>query len=60
MQSHKLQSLKKLILDQSGGERLILNDLIFGFEGAQLLASMIPEYHTGIQHIEIKGNNLNS
>lgn len=58
MNQFKLQTLQKLIIDQSGQERLILNDLILGYEGARVVASMIPEYHAGIHHLEIKGNNL--
>ena len=34
MNVYKKQSIQKLIIDQAGTERLILNDLILGREGA--------------------------
>jgi hypothetical protein len=34
MNVYKKQSIQKLIIDQGGAERLILNDLILGREGA--------------------------
>lgn len=34
MAHYKRQSIQKLIVDQAGAERLILNDLIIGREGA--------------------------
>jgi hypothetical protein len=29
-----------------------------GYEGVRIVASMIGEYHSGLEHLEIKGNNL--
>ena len=37
-----------------------MNDLILGFEGAQTVAELIPQYHPGLCHIELKGNNIDS
>jgi hypothetical protein len=34
MALYKRQNIQKLIVDQSGSERLILNDLIIGKDGA--------------------------
>ncbi len=42
MNVYKRQSIQKLIIDQAGGERLILNDLILGRDGAETLAQLIP------------------
>jgi hypothetical protein len=58
MNVYKKQSIQKLIVDQAGGERLILNDLILGRDGAEILAQLVPEYHTSLLHLEIKGNNI--
>ncbi len=38
MNIQKRQSIQKLVIDQAGRDRLILNDLILGFEGAQTVA----------------------
>jgi Ran GTPase-activating protein (RanGAP) involved in mRNA processing and transport len=56
----KRQSIQKLIIDQAGSERLVLNDLIIGREGAEALAQLIPQYHGNLLHLEIKGNNIDS
>jgi Ran GTPase-activating protein (RanGAP) involved in mRNA processing and transport len=56
----KRQSIQKLIVDQAGSERLVLNDLIIGREGAEALAQLIPQYHPNLLHLEIKGNNIDS
>lgn len=58
MNVYKKQSIQKLIVDQAGSERLILNDLILGRDGAEILAQLLPEYHTTLMHLEIKGNNI--
>lgn len=58
MNVYKKQSIQKLIVDQAGSERLILNDLILGRDGAEILAQLVPEYHTSLMHLEIKGNNI--
>lgn len=34
MNIQKRQSIQKLVIDQTGQETLLLNDLILGFEGA--------------------------
>ena len=34
MNVYKRQNIQKLIIDQAGAQRLILNDLILGREGA--------------------------
>jgi len=34
MNVYKRQTIQKLIVDQNGTDRLILNDLIFGRDGA--------------------------
>jgi hypothetical protein len=60
MNVHKRQSVQKVVIDQAGRDRLILNDLILGFEGAQTVAELIPQYHPGLSHLEIKGNNIDS
>lgn len=60
MNIYKRQSIQKLIVDQAGSERLILNDLILGRDGAEALSQLIPQYHTGLLHLEIKGNNIDS
>jgi hypothetical protein len=56
----KRQSIQKLIVDQAGSERLILNDLIIGKDGAEALSQLIPQYHINLIHLEIKGNNIDS
>lgn len=56
----KRQSIQKIIVDQAGSERLILNDLIIGRDGAEALSQLIPQYHKNLLHIEIKGNNIDS
>jgi hypothetical protein len=38
MNIQKRQSIQKTVIDQAGRERLILNDLILGFEGAETVA----------------------
>lgn len=58
MNPYKRQSIQKLIIDQAGNDRLILNDLILGRDGAETLATLIPEYHTNLLHLELKGNNI--
>lgn len=60
MNPYKRQSIQKLIIDQAGNDRLILNDLILGRDGAEALATLIPEYHTNLLHLEIKGNNIDA
>ena len=60
MNVYKRQSIQKVIVDQAGSERLVLNDLILGREGAETLAQLIPEYHSNLMHLEIKGNNIDS
>ena len=47
----KRQNIQKLIIDQAGTDRLILNDLIFGRDGAEILAQLIPEYHLNLLHL---------
>lgn len=42
MNVYKRQSIQKLLIEQAGGERLILNDLILGRDGAETLAQLIP------------------
>ncbi len=56
----KRQSIQKLIVEQAGSERLVLNDLIIGRDGAEALAQLIPQYHPNLLHLEIKGNNIDS
>ncbi len=34
MNIQKRQSIQKIVIDQAGRERLVLNDLILGYEGA--------------------------
>ena len=51
MNVYKRQNIQKLIIDQAGTDRLILNDLILGREGASTLAQLIPEYHTNLMHL---------
>jgi len=34
MNAYKRQNIQKLIIDQAGTERLVLNDLILGRDGA--------------------------
>ena len=60
MNIQKRQSVQKLVIDQAGRERLILNDLILGYDGAETVAELIPQYHPGLCHLEIKGNNIDS
>ena len=38
MNIQKRQSIQKIVIDQAGRDRLILNDLILGFDGAQTVA----------------------
>lgn len=58
--NYKRQNIQKLIIDQAGKDRLILNDLIIGRDGAEALSQLIPQYHANILHLEIKGNNIDS
>ena len=51
MNVYKRQNIQKLIIDQAGSERLILNDLILGRDGAEILAQLIPEYHSNLMHL---------
>jgi hypothetical protein len=51
MNIHKRQGIQKLVVDQSGNDRLILNDLILGYDGAEVVAQLIPQYHNNIEHI---------
>lgn len=51
MNPYKRQSIQKLIIDQTGNDRLILNDLILGRDGAETLAALIPEYHPNLLHL---------
>lgn len=51
MSLYKRQSIQKLIVDQAGNERLILNDLIIGRDGADVLSQLIPQYHTNLLHL---------
>ena len=60
MTLYKRQSIQKLIVEQGGSDRLILNDLIIGRDGAEALAQLIPQYHTNLLHLETKGNNIDS
>ena len=60
MALYKRQNIQKLIVDQSGSERLILNDLIIGKDGAYMLSQLLPHYHVNLLHLEIKGNNIDS
>ena len=60
MNIYKRQNIQKLIVDQAGKERLILNDLIIGRDGAEVLSQLIPQYHPNLLHLEIKGNNIDS
>jgi hypothetical protein len=60
MNVYKKQNIQKLIIDQAGTERLILNDLILGRDGAEVLAQLVPQYHANLLHLEIKGNNIDS
>lgn len=60
MNIQKRQSIQKLVIDQAGRDRLILNDLILGFDGAQTVAELIPQYHPGLCHLEVKGNNIDA
>jgi hypothetical protein len=60
MNIYKKQNIQKLIVDQAGTERLILNDLILGRDGAETISQLIPQYHNNLLHLEIKGNNIDS
>ena len=51
MNIHKRQSIQKLVVEQVNSERLILNDLILGSEGAELVAQLIPQYHPNLIHL---------
>jgi hypothetical protein len=51
MNIQKRQSIQKFVIEQAGQERLILNDLILGFEGAEAVAQLIPEYHSNMCHL---------
>lgn len=60
MAQFKRQNIQKLIVEQAGNERLILNDLIIGRDGAEALAQLIPQYHPNLLRLEIKGNNIDA
>jgi hypothetical protein len=51
MNIYKRQAVQKLVVDQAGSERLILNDLIFGRDGAEVVSQLLPQYHTALLHI---------
>ena len=58
MNAHKRQTIENLIVKESGNETLDLNDLVLGYEGARIVGAMIPQYHQGIRHIRVNGNNI--
>ena len=60
MNAHKRQSIENLIVNESGSETLDLNDIVLGYEGAKIIAALVPQYHQGIRHIRINGNNIDS
>lgn len=60
MNAHKKQTIEKLIADQSGSQLLDLNDIVLGYDGARVVAALVPQYHKNVRHIKINGNNIDS
>ena len=46
MNYSKNQLIQKLVIEQAGLDRLVLNDQVIGIEGTHIIAQLIPEYHT--------------
>lgn len=58
MNAHKRLTIENLIMNESGSETLDLNDIVLGYEGARIVAAMIPQYHQGLRHLRVNGNNI--
>jgi hypothetical protein len=62
MNVHAKNNLKKILLDQinTNSNTLVLNDMLLGQDGANLVAEFIPQFHHNLEHLEIKGSNIDS
>ena len=49
-----------MLLRYCYGAIIMLLYCILGYDGAETVAELIPQYHPGLCHLEIKGNNIDS
>lgn len=60
MNAHKRQTIENLIVNESGNDTLDLNDIVLGYEGARIVAAMVPQYHQAVRHVRLNGNNIDA